>query len=91
MAAEVLTIVTSPSTTALGIMVLALLVAAWVPGRRRRLGFQPARRDSELDWARDTLDELRLAGPVDLLDTRIEGRDQPMANTALLQKLQRVT
>ena len=51
MVAEVLTIVASPSITALGIMVLALLVAAWVPGRLRRLGFQPERRDSELDWA----------------------------------------
>ena len=48
---DFLTLITAPSITALGIMVLALLVAAWVPGRLRRLGFQPGRRDSELDWA----------------------------------------
>lgn len=44
-------ILASPLTATAGITLLALLVALWVPGRLRRLGFQPGRRDSELDWA----------------------------------------
>ena len=40
----------SPLTATATIAFLALLVAVWVPGRLRRLGFQPGRLDSELDW-----------------------------------------
>ena len=75
---------------------LALVVAAWVPGRLRRLGSQPQRSESELKAgqqpresalsAGDALGELRLAEPVGLLDIRIEGHDQPLADAALLKK-----
>ncbi|MFT5684261.1 MAG: putative membrane protein [Myxococcota bacterium] len=44
-------ILASPLTAALVITVLSLLVAVWVPGRLRRLGFQPGKKDNELDWA----------------------------------------
>jgi hypothetical protein len=45
------TILEAPITASAAITLTALVVALWLPGRLRRLGFQPGRKDSELDWA----------------------------------------
>ena len=49
--ALITTLLTSPLVAAALITAISLLVAMWVPGRLRKLGFQPGRKDGELDWA----------------------------------------
>ena len=82
----------------LSLPALVLIVAAigfWVyrnPGTRARMehAWLEAKAGQALRarklTAGSAVDDLLLLGPVGMFDTRIEGQEQPMANTALLKR-----